>query len=171
MEKLGYRSDRPLKVKLSIRNLPEFRDTAVLLIDQLKQAYIDAELELIETPLWFPRLARKDYQIAFIFSVGSVDDPDQKLYENYVCGAERNYTGYCNREMEQRFERQSIEPDQEKRRQLVWQIDKELQEEVVQPIIAHTRRATCWQSQVKGLTILTSSLYNGWRFEDIWLDR
>ena len=171
MEKLGYGSDRPLKVKLSTRNLPEFRDTSVLLIDQLKQAYIDAELELIETPLWFPRLARKDYQIAFIFSVGSVDDPDQKLYENYVCGAERNYTGYCNREMEQRFEQQSIEPDQEKRRQLVRQIDKELQEEVVQPIIAHTRRATCWQPQVKGLTILTSSLYNGWRFEDVWLDR
>src|SRR5262249_62220816 len=80
MEKLGYASGRPLKVKLSIRNLPEFRDTAVLLIDQLKQAYIDAELELIETPLWFPRLARKEYQIAFIFSVGSVDDSDQELF-------------------------------------------------------------------------------------------
>lgn len=25
--------------------------------------------------------------------------------------------------------------------------------------------------RVKGLTIMQNSLYNGWRFEDIWLDR
>src|ERR1700730_7114324 len=27
-----------------------------------------------------------------------VDDPDQQFYENFVCGAVRNYTGYCNPE-------------------------------------------------------------------------
>jgi peptide/nickel transport system substrate-binding protein len=171
MAKLGYLPDRPLKVKITTRNQPDFRDTSVVLIDQLKQINIDAELELVETPLWFPRLARKDFQGAFIFSVGSVDDPDQKLYENYACGAERNYSGYCDRELEQRFDQQSIETDQEKRRQLVWQIDKRLQEEVVQPIIAHTRRATCWHPQLKGVTILANSLYNGWRMEDWWLDK
>ena len=171
MAQAGYGPDKPLKVKLTTRNQPEFRDTSVVLIDQLKQIYLDADLELAETPLWFPRLARKDYQIAFIFSITSVDDPDQQFYENYTCGAERNYMGYCNPEMEQAFERQSIETDQEKRKRLVWDIDRRLQEDVVRPIIAHTRRATCWQPQVKGLTILANSLYNGWRFEDVWLDR
>ena len=79
--------------------------------------------------------------------------------------------GYCNRELEKEFERQSVEPDQEKRKQLVWQIDRKLQEDIVRPIIAHTRRATCWHPQVKGVTILANSLYNSWRFEDLWLDR
>jgi peptide/nickel transport system substrate-binding protein len=35
----------------------------------------------------------------------------------------------------------------------------------------HSRRATCWSPQVKGVTIMTNSSYNGWRFEDVWLDR
>jgi peptide/nickel transport system substrate-binding protein len=149
METLGYGPDRPLKVKVATRNLPEFRDTTVVLIDQLKQIYIDGELELVETPHWFPRLARRDYQVAFIFSVSSVDDPDQQFYENYACGAERNYTGYCDRDMERRFEQQSVEPDQDRRKQLAWEIDKRLQQEVVRPIIAHTRLATCWHPRVK----------------------
>jgi hypothetical protein len=25
-----------------------------------------------------------------------VDDPDAQFYENYACGSDRNYTGYCN---------------------------------------------------------------------------
>jgi peptide/nickel transport system substrate-binding protein len=28
-----------------------------------------------------------------------------------------------------------------------------------------------WQPEVKGLTLMTNSQYNGWRFEDILLDR
>ena len=79
--------------------------------------------------------------------------------------------GYCNREIERKFEQQSIETDQEKRKMLVWQIDRELQEDVVRPIIAHARRAICWQPQVKGVTILANSVYNGWRMEDWWLDK
>ena len=39
------------------------------------------------------------------------------------------------------------------------------------PIIYHTRAATCMQPQVKGLTIMVNSQYNGWPMEDVWLDR
>jgi peptide/nickel transport system substrate-binding protein len=171
MEKAGYGPGHRLTLKVAARDLPEFRDTVVVLIDQLKEIYIDAELELIETAQWFPRLARHDYQVAFIFSLNSIDDPDQVLYENYTCDAERNYMGYCNRALEKQFEVQSVETDQEKRKQLVWAIDRQLQEDVVRPIIAHTRLGTCWWPKVKDLTILSNSLYNGWRFEDVWLDR
>jgi peptide/nickel transport system substrate-binding protein len=31
--------------------------------------------------------------------------------------------------------------------------------------------ATCWHSRVKGLTIVANNVFNGWRFEDVWLDR
>ena len=37
MEKLGYGPDKRLKIKVSTRNIAEFRDPAVILIDQLKQ--------------------------------------------------------------------------------------------------------------------------------------
>lgn len=36
---------------------------------------------------------------------------------------------------------------------------------------ASIRAATCWHPRVRGLTIMQNSLYNGWRFEDIWLER
>jgi hypothetical protein len=29
----------------------------------------------------------------------------------------------------------------------------------------------CHPMQVKGLTIMVNSQYNGWRMEDVWLDR
>ena len=55
---------------------------------------------------------------------GGVDDPDQQLYENYGCGSPRNYNGYCNPELEQLFDRQSMEADQGTRRTLVWEIEE-----------------------------------------------
>ena len=114
---------------------------------------------------------RKDYMVGLTVSENGLDDPDQQLYENYVCGAERNYTGYCNRELEQLFEKQSMEADQEKRKRLVWDIDKKLQEDGARPIVYHFRMATCWQPQLKGVTIMVNSQYNGWRMEDWWLDK
>jgi len=100
-----------------------------------------------------------------------VDDPDQPLYESDACDSDRNFTGYCNRQLENLFHLQSRETDQERRKQLVWEIDATLQEEEARPIILHTRGATCWHPQVKGLTTMVNSMYNGWRMEDVWLDR
>jgi hypothetical protein len=52
-----------------------------------------------------------------------------------------------------------------------WEIDKKLQEDEVLPIVYHTRPATCTQRQLKGLTVMVDSQYNGWRMEDVWLER
>jgi hypothetical protein len=65
--------------------------------------FVDGELEIVETASWFPKVARKDYLIGANLTGGGVDDPDQQLYENYGCGSPRNYTGYCNPELEQLF--------------------------------------------------------------------
>ncbi|MCX7365454.1 MAG: peptide ABC transporter substrate-binding protein, partial [Alphaproteobacteria bacterium] len=69
------------------------------------------------------------------------------------------------------FEEQSREPDQKKRLKMVWEIDRKLQEDIARPIIGHGRAAGCWQPYVKDVTIHVNSIYNGWRFEDVWLDR
>jgi peptide/nickel transport system substrate-binding protein len=53
----------------------------------------------------------------------------------------------------------------------VWEIDKLLQEDGARPMIYHNRAATCRYPQVKGLTIMVNSIYNGARYEDVWLDR
>jgi peptide/nickel transport system substrate-binding protein len=58
------------------------------------------------------------------------------------------------------FHRQSRETDLQRLRELVWDIDRTLQEEA-RPVIFHTRGATCWQPQVKGLTTMVNSMLNG----------
>jgi peptide/nickel transport system substrate-binding protein len=171
MEKAGYGPQKRLVVKVSVRNTPPFRDPAVILIDQLREIYIDGELEVIETANWFPKVYRKDYKVGLNLTGAGVDDPDAQFYENYACGSDRNYTGYCNPEIDGLFDQQSMERDQEKRRRLVWDIDRKLQEDGARPILYHNRFATCWHPQLKGLTIMTNSLFNGWRMEDVWLDK
>ena len=171
MEKLGYGPQKRLAVTLSSRNIPAYRDPAVILIDQLKQIYIDAVLEPVETPNWFPKIYRKDYTIAINGTESGVDDPDQQFYENFVCGAVRNYTGYCNKEVDQLIDRQSAEADVNKRKQLVWQIERRLAEDGARPIIYYPRGGTCTQPYVKGLVTMVNSIYNGYRMEDVWLDR
>jgi peptide/nickel transport system substrate-binding protein len=86
--------------------------------------------------------------VALNYSGSAVDDPDVTL-----------------------LEAQSREVDQKKRQQMVWEIDRLLQEDVAHPIISDQLAAGCWQPWVKNYTIQVNSLYNGWRFEDIWLDR
>ena len=171
MEKLGYGPDKRLAIKVATRNIALYRDPAVILIDQLKQIYIDGELDVVETANWYPKIARKDYQIGLNLTGSAVDDPDQQFFENYACNSIRNYTGYCNKELDERFVAQSTETDQEKRKKLVWDIDRALQEDGARPIVMHNRGGTCWQPQVKGLVLQVNSIYNGWRFEDVWLDR
>src|SRR4051812_3063242 len=171
MQKAGYGPDKHLAVKVATRNIPVYRDPAIILIDQLKSIYIDGELDVVETANWFSKVARKDYALGLNLTGNAVDDPDQSFYENYSCGSERNYTNYCNKEIEKLFDQQSTEIDVAKRKKLVWVIDKKLQEDVARPIIFHGRMGSCWQPYVKGITIMANSSYIGYRYEDVWMDK
>jgi peptide/nickel transport system substrate-binding protein len=171
MEKLGYGPDKRLAVTVSTRNLSGYRDPAVILIDQLKQIYMDGVLETIDTTQWYPKIMRKDYTVGLNITESGVDDPDTLFYENYVCGAERNYTGHCNPELDRLIDQQSAESDAGKRKQLVWEIERKLAEDDARPIIFYQRAANCRQPRLKGLTFMVNSIYNGSRFEDLWLDR
>ena len=69
------------------------------------------------------------------------------------------------------IDRQSAEPNAEKRRQLVWEIERRLARDASRPIIFYTRVATYWRPHVKGLNLVVNSTFNSWRFEDVWPDR
>jgi peptide/nickel transport system substrate-binding protein len=170
MEKLSYGPDNRLKIKVSTRDLPSFRDPAVILIDQLKQVYIDGELETIDTTVYYPKILRKDFTVALNLQF-SGPDPDPTLDVLYGCGSSPNWDGYCNPEVDKLIERQSREGDAGRRKQLLWTIERKLAEDVARPIILYSRTGTCWQPYVKGLTIMVDSLFNANRYEDLWLDK
>jgi peptide/nickel transport system substrate-binding protein len=171
MQKLGYSDANPLAIKVQTRNLPTYRDPAVIVIDQLKKIYINAELDILDTPRWYARLAKKDYTIGLNVTGVSVDDPDGNIVENYSCKSERNYTQYCNAEVDNLLAAQSRELDGDKRRQIVWQIERLLVEDAARPSIVWQTAATCWQPYVKGFRTHDNSQYNNLRWEDVWLDK
>lgn len=171
MKKYGYGPNNRLKLKVSTRDIAPYRDPAVILIDQLKAIYIDAELEPVDTTVWYPKVIRKDYTIGLNLTGNGVDDPDQAFYENYACGSDSNYDGYCNHDLDRLFEQQSMEADQAKRKAMVFEIERHLAEDVARPVLYHNRSGTCWHPQVKGYTVMINSIYNNHRMEDVWLDR
>jgi peptide/nickel transport system substrate-binding protein len=64
-----------------------------------------------------------------------------------------------------------MESDAGQRKKLVWEIEKKLAEDDARPIIFYARGVTCRQPQVKGVVDMVNSIYNGSRFEDLWLDK
>ena len=120
MKEAGYGPDKRLNLKVSTRNIATYKDPAVILIDQLKHIWIDAELEIIDTTIYYNRVFKKDYVVALNLTGSAVDDPDVTLFEGYACGSLRNYNNYCDPEMTKLFEEQSRETDRKKRQELVW---------------------------------------------------
>ena len=171
MKKLGYGPDKHLALKIATRGISLYKDPAVILASQLKEIWIDADVDIVETSQWFPRIARKNYKIGLNTTGNGVDDPDQNYFENFACKSERNYTGYCNPEIEKLFDVQSAEADMEKRKKIVWEIDRKLLEDGARPVIMWNRAAICMQPYVKGYVAQVNSVYNGFRFEDVWLDK
>jgi peptide/nickel transport system substrate-binding protein len=170
MQQLGYGPDKSLQIKVTTRNVQGYRDPAVLLIDQLKQVYIDGELEEVDTPQYFPKIMRKDFTVALNLQTSGPDpDPILKLF--YSCGASLNWDGYCNPEIDKLIDQQSEEAEPARRKQLLWEIERKLAADNARPILFYARGATCRQPWVKGFSQMANSLFNGWRMEDVWLEK
>ena len=173
MQRLGYGPDNPLAVKVAARNIPLYRDPAVMLIDQLKEIYHcrrtrhrrDRQLEPEGHAPGLHGRARKHRQCSrrrprsAILRKLCLRVRTAISLDIAIVGSRISSTGSRAR------------PTRKGARQLVWDIDATLQQEEARPVIFHTRGATCWHPQVKGLTTMVNSMYNGWRMEDVWLDR
>jgi peptide/nickel transport system substrate-binding protein len=171
MREAGYGPDKRLKLKVTTRNIASYRDLSVLLIDQLRHIYIDGEMELLDSAVYFNRLYQKNYALVVNATGSSLDDPDQHFVENYGCNSPRNFNGYCDPELTKLIAAQSLERDVEKRRRVVREIERKLAGDIVRPIFSHNVTAACRHARVRDLTIMVNSNYNGWRFEDVWLDQ
>ncbi len=171
MEKLGYGPNNRLKVKVSTRDFNTFRDPAVILVDQLNKINFDAELEVIESSIWYNRLFKKDYGVALNLAGAGIDDPDGVLKMGFQCNSDANYSRYCNPEIDKMLNQQSREIDPLKRKAIVWEIERRLVADVARPIIYHGNNATCWHPHVKGYIQQENSIYNNSRYEEVWLDK
>jgi peptide/nickel transport system substrate-binding protein len=116
----------------------------VLLIDQLKHVYSEAELDLIDTAQFSPNILRKDFTVALNLQI-SGPDPDPTLPLFYGCGSSLNWDGYCNPEVDKVIEAQSRDGNPDRRKQILWAIERKLAEDNARPIILYNRNGTCEQ--------------------------
>ena len=169
MRKLGYGPDKPLNIKVTTRDIQDYQQPAVLLIDQLKHAYINGELEIVDTAQYFPKIIRNDFTVALNLNPGGPSPTLLSLF--YACGASLNWDRYCDPQIDKLIEQQGEEKDATKRKAILWTIERKLATDFVRPVLFYGDGGTCMRPFVKGLTIKVDSLYNGWRMEDVWLDK
>jgi len=88
---------------------PDLRRAMALSLDrhaQLKEIYVDGELDTVDSTIWLPKVMRRDYVVSLNLA-GSGPDPDQNLYLLYGCGGDLNYNGHCNPEIDKLIDQRS----------------------------------------------------------------
>jgi peptide/nickel transport system substrate-binding protein len=167
----GFGPSSPLKITVSTRALAIYVDTASWMVDQLQQVGVEATLEQIETGVWHPKMTRLEYQVALNLTGVGIDDPDAQLYENYRCGSQRNFSGYCSEEIDRLMAEQSQVLDPKKRLALVNEIDRKLQADGARPVLGWGKQYAVSWPHVKGWAVHENSIYNVGRRQDVWLDK
>ena len=159
----------PIKVEIVTRAIPVYVDMASFVINELKQIGIEATLKQIETAQWHAMATRGDYQIGANLTGLGPDDPDANFYENYGCGSPRNYSGYCNEEVQKLIDQQSAELDPKKRLALIATIQKKLEDDAGRPVLSwRLDYFTTWP-HVKNM-VPHQSIFNFGRFQEVWRD-
>jgi len=171
MREAGYGPDKPLTIVLSTRDVARYRDTSVLILDDLSKIYVKGEMKTIDTAIWTNQLAKRNYMVAVRSRGQAMDDPDVSFYESYSCNSRSNVDGYCNQEMEALFDQQSATIDPAARKKLVKEIDRKLQMDVVRPTITFAALPNCRRPYVKGYVPSLNNQYSNLRMEDVWLDK
>ncbi len=166
----GYGPGKPLKLAVSTRASSFFVDLASFIIDQLKQVGIDASLEQVEMGIWHAKLTRREYEMVVNNTGMGPDDPDANLYENFKCGSPRNYSDYCNPEVDRLIDEQSQTLDPAKRLKLVQDLDTRLQLEGARIILGWAKEYYLMWPYVKNL-VPHQSAYNYGRMQEVWLDK
>ncbi|MFI5400659.1 MAG: ABC transporter substrate-binding protein, partial [SAR324 cluster bacterium] len=166
----GYPPAAPLKVVVSTRSLAMFQDMASWVVGELKSVGIEAILEVVETGIWYPRLARRDFQMAANVSGAAPDDPDGTFFEHYACGSLRNYSGYCNQDREAEMVRASEEQNPARRLEMMRELDRTFQLDGSRAILGHSLDYQVFWPHVRGF-VPHNNVYNYGRLQDVWLER
>jgi peptide/nickel transport system substrate-binding protein len=167
MAEAGFTPQNPLRVELVTRAIAIYVDLASFVINELKQIGIEATLKQVETAQWHPMATRGDYQIGANLTGLGPDDPDANFYENYGCGSPRNYSGYCNEQIQKLIDAQSAELDAKKRQALIRTIQQKLEDDAGRPVLDwRLDYFTVWP-HVRNL-VPHQSIFNWGRMQEVW---
>lgn len=166
----GYSAANPLRVEMATRAIAIYVDMASYVVNELKQVGIEATLKQIETAQWHAMATRGDYEMGANLTGIGPDDPDANFYENYACGSPRNYSFYCSEQTMKLIDQQSAEVDPKKRLELVWALQKKVEEDAARPLLNWRLDYFTHWPHVKNL-VPHQSIYNWGRMQEVWSDK
>jgi peptide/nickel transport system substrate-binding protein len=170
MAELGYGPAKPFQVKIATQNVNVYRNWANWAVGELKTIYVVGELDVVETANYYPRMIRKEFAMAVQSTGAAIDEPDASLYENYLCGSPRNYSHYCNLELQKSFDVQSMTIDPAKRLEVVNRIERQLMADVATISIGFFVNYNARRRFVKNF--MGHNTPSNWaRMQDVWLDK
>ncbi|MBI4081432.1 MAG: ABC transporter substrate-binding protein [Candidatus Lambdaproteobacteria bacterium] len=170
MTSLGYSADKPLSTVITTRIFRNYADVAAWMASQLREVWINAEVKLIETGVYYGVVARREFNMVIHPTGIGLDDPDVNYYENYSCGSQRNYSDYCNPAIQAKMDEQSQVTDFDKRLALVHEIDKELLADTARIVPAWFKYYNARQPYVRNY-IPHQTNFNWGRLQEVWLDK
>ena len=132
LDEAGYTPDangvRIKDVDIVIVQFAAFSDIATVLKANLKEIGIEASITSLEYAAWDERCASGDFDIAVI---GGYHGPDPDVMRNRIGdGGAFNYGKYHNDRIEEIFAEAQTEPDQAKRTELYYEMQKIMSEEM-----------------------------------------
>jgi len=115
-------------------------------------------------------MARHDIAVGANMTASASEDPDSWFFENFLCASQRNYSAYCNKDVEAEIFKASQEQNKSKRRAMVWDIERRVALDAARPVLGHALDFQMNWPHVKGF-VPHNSLYSYARFQDVWLDK
>lgn len=154
---------------LTDRNVEPFPTMGIFLIDQWSRIGLNVQHQVLETGPYTEAQRAGNFDV-YVGAIGDfADDPDQQLARSLSKDrSPANYGGYIDRTLDDLFDKQSRELDQGKRKQIVFDFDKRLYDEMAYKLMGlWQQRIVARLSKVHGWNITPSYYIND--ITDIWL--
>ncbi len=171
MQKAGYGPDKHLAVKVSTRNIPVYRDPAVILIDQLKSIYIDGELDVVDTANGSRRSRARITRSASTSPATPSTIPTSRSTRTIPAARSATTPTTATRRSRSCSTSSPRRPTSPSARSWSGKSTRSCRRTSRARSSSTAAPGTCWQPYVKGITIMVNSSYNGYRYEDVWLDK
>jgi peptide/nickel transport system substrate-binding protein len=157
------------KTVLTNRNLKTpYIDMGVYLISAWKKIGVEAEHKLEETATWSQSRVNRDFElVGDPYGSATVGDPDEML-DKFVTGAQENFGRFSDPVVDALFAQQAREMNEQKRIQLVKEIDKRILEKVWRIQGLWYTRVEVRSAKIRNYEPQPSHWMNR-RFEDVWL--
>ncbi|MBI3977424.1 MAG: ABC transporter substrate-binding protein, partial [Chloroflexi bacterium] len=108
-------------------------------------------IEKVDTAKFLGLMTEGKHQAFIGDATYNVPDPDEILWGFYGCENPRaKRWGYCDKTFDDRMAKQAAEKDQEKRKQMLWEIQKTLLDEVATEPLYYPRSVTVANKRVEG---------------------